>query len=133
MNIKGIKAITAIILATCLAACQKQEVVTAQPDEVTINISSPQEGTIYKKGDTVYISAHISYITQMHGYIVQITDDAGDVVFEAEGHTHGDNITVAEKWGDTLSETRELSLAITAVVDHDGNQKISNVGFESQP
>ena len=62
-----------------------------------------------------------------------LTNDDGTVIFETEGHSHSDKITVEEYWTDTLSNTTNLNLVLTAVVDHDENQKIAKVAFKSQP
>jgi len=129
-----LRTITIIILLAGILSCQKKEtVVTTEPGALQINISSPSEGTIVKKGDQVAIKADISYISQLHGYIVQITLDDGTIVFETEGHAHSDKITVEEYWNDTLSYEANLNLLLTAVVDHDENQKIAKVAFKSQP
>lgn len=134
MKIRALRTLTIIILLAGLLSCQKKATVTsATPDEVNININAPLEGATYRKGDTVYINAEISYTGQLHGYIMQITMEDGAVIFETEGHNHDDRIAVAEKWCDTLSYAANLNMVLTAVIDHDKNQKITKVGFNSQP
>lgn len=135
MRTNELTTITIIILLAGLLSCQKKATVatSAASDEISININAPLEGSTYKKGDTVYINAEISYTGQLHGYIMQITMEDGTVLFEAEGHSHSDKISVAEKWCDTLSYAAPLNMVLVAVIDHDENPKITKVGFKSQP
>ncbi len=128
-----LRTITIFILLAGLLSCQKKETTIAVPDDLQINISTPTEGAVYKKGDNVAIKADILYISQLHGYIVQITDEDGTILFETEGHSHGDKITIEEYWNDTLSYSANLNLLLTAVVDHDENQKTIKMAFKSQP
>ena len=118
----------------CLTACQKKDTTPTQPDAVTMDIASPTQGQIVKKGEVVNINASVNYIAQMHGYIVKIVDgETGEIYFETEGHVHGDYFIVTEKWTNTLSDKRSLLLQITAIVDHENNEKTQSVSFISQP
>lgn len=127
-----ILSITTIIL-TAFTACQKSNTVEAQPEEVSMSITSPESGKTYKKNDVVNIKAEISYISQMHGYTVEIQDETGKTVYQNEGHTHGDKITINETWTDTLSGNHELTLILDAIIDHENNTKQMKVNFKSQP
>ncbi len=134
MKLLKLITITTCVLTTGLTACQKKDTTVATTEEVQINVTSPKEGSIYKKGDTVNIVASISSITQMHGYIITIKNmDKGTTVYETEGHTHGDNISVAEQWVNTLDEATDLQLELTGVITHDENIKNIKIGFKSQP
>lgn len=129
----NLKKIIILVPLAILASCQKTGNTEAQPDEVTIEISSPGSGAVYKKGDIVDINAEISYTGMMHGYIIRISDDAGNTIYEDEGHSHGDFINIKEQWTDTLSSIKNLQLEITAVINHDESLKNAKVAFKSQP
>lgn len=125
--------ITSILLMGAIA-CQKKEEVTVQPEKVTVTVTSPTEGQVVRKGETLNIIANISYITQMHGYIVRIVDPiTGQLYYQAEGHTHGDAVNIDEQWTDSISTSTQLQLEITAVIDHNKNEVHKKLAFSSQP
>lgn len=127
-----IKFFTACLLF--LASCQKRDETAPQPAKVNIAIQSPELNTEYKKGDTVYINADVSYISQMHGYTVRITDkNTGKQVWEMEDHVHTDKFAIAEKWIDTMNYVTTLEIEIKAIIDHNGNEAKTNVEILSQP
>jgi hypothetical protein len=122
------------VLLLFVTSCQKKEEVTPQPAKVNIDISSPAAAQVFHKGDTVHINAKVSYISQLHGYEVRITNkNTNTLVGELEGHVHTDNFSINETWVDTLSQAAELELEIRAVIDHDSNDAISRLTFQSQP
>ncbi len=122
-----------IAIMAGLLSCQKKEEVPLQPDEVKIVVTTPQEGQIYKWGDTVFIRGNISYTGQLHGYIARITDEQGAILYEGEGHTHGSNLPVNEQWVNMVNKASQLRLELTTVIDHNENKKTVNVAFSSQP
>ena len=122
-----------IILLAGLLSCQKKEVVPVTEDNVDINIKSPESGATYRKGDTVLINAEITYTGQMHGYIARIKNDKDSVLYETEGHSHGDKIDISEQWINSLNTHENLKLEVVAVISHDNYEKTDNVSFISQP
>lgn len=125
-----------MLLAMLLSAagCQKKDDTPVNPDQLNIQISSPESKSTYRKGDTVFIRSEVSYITQMHGYHVAISDTASASTFyESEDHVHSDHFQVSKYWVDTLSYPVQLRLRITVVVDHEGNTKTQDLYFNSQP
>lgn len=121
-------------LILLMAACQKKDETPVQPEQVSVDIVSPKQGQTYKYGDVVDINATVSYITQMHGYIIKIVDESsGTVYFETEGHVHGDYFVVTEKWTDTVQHDVQLKLKLTAIIDHENNNATAEVSFKSQP
>ena len=63
-----------LTLPILITGCQKNDNTPVQPDKVNFDIESPHENQIYKKGDTVFIKAKVSYVSQLHGYFVEISD-----------------------------------------------------------
>jgi hypothetical protein len=125
--------ITIIVLAGLLS-CQKKDTTQAQPEEVSITVSKPTPQQVYKKGDTLFIQAHIAYISQLHGYIARIYNDSTKaLLFEKEGHSHSDKIDVNEYWVNTLDMKATLKVELTAIIDHDDHQKTTSVNVISQP
>lgn len=125
--------ITTFMLALCFSACQKSSTEPAATEDVSIIINSPKENDVYKKGDMINIDANITYSGQLHGYIVRISDEKGNVNFETEGHNHSDNITVNEQWENTISETTKLTMELICVINHHEKLKTIKVEFMSQP
>lgn len=123
-----------IVPAIVLLSCQKKEEQAATPTKATIIINSPATGQVISKGDSVAISADISYVSLMHGYITEIRNlKTGNLVYTNEDHTHGDKLKVAEKWMDTLNEQTDLLLRVIAVIDHNNTQAVDSIIFKSQP
>ncbi|MEZ5018394.1 MAG: hypothetical protein R2800_15140 [Flavipsychrobacter sp.] len=133
MNRSLLTTIASIFLMGTIA-CQKKEEVAVQPDKVVVNITSPKEGQVVRKGETLSIVANIRYITQMHGYIIKIVNqETGKLYYETEGHAHGDIININEQWTDSIATQTPLQLEITAVLDHEQNETHEKLGFISQP
>lgn len=133
MNKSLLTTITSIILMSTIA-CQKKEEVAVQLDKVVVNITSPKEGQVVRKGETLSIVANVRYITQMHGYIIKIVNqETGKLYYETEGHAHGDVININEQWTDSIATKIPLQLEITAVLDHEQNETHEKLGFISQP
>lgn len=125
--------ITTIISIASLTACQKDNTTVTTPEEVKIEIASPNEGDVFKKGDTVSIAASINSNTQMHGYIVRISYAAtGEEIYDTEGHTHEGSLSVHEQWVNTMDTTVDLQIEVIGVIDHDENQKTKTVGIKCQ-
>lgn len=122
-----------MVLLAGFLSCQKKAEMPTTTDEVVMVITSPQAGKIYKQGDTVNINGSISYKSQLHGYIARIYDQDRAVVYETEGHTHSDNLSIHEAWVNTLNYSTNLSLEVITVIDHNENKKTVKVDFKSQP
>lgn len=122
-----------VILLAGLLSCQKKEVVPEAEANVNINIKSPSSGAIFHKGDTVLIDAEITYSGQMHGYITRIKNEKDSILYETEGHNHGDKIDIKEQWVNTQGTNEKLELEVVAVISHDNDKKSDNVSFISQP
>lgn len=116
------------------AACQKKEEAIPEPAKVNIEITSPRVSHVYKAGDSVHVKASVSYTSQMHGYIVRITDNqSGSDLAEFEGHVHGDKFTVEEVWIDTVTRNIVMKVEVAAIIDHDGNEAKADVTIQNQP
>lgn len=127
-------AIIAFSAIGVLSACQKKDDTPAQPAKVVISVSSPTTGQIYRKGDSIYINASVSYISELHGYELQLKNkNTGTILYAVDEHVHSDAFTINKAWSDTLSTAADLQLEITAEIDHDGNGSQTEIEFKSQP
>ncbi len=130
------KQLISFILITILAtmsSCQKKDTTVAQPDKVVITVASPANGSIYRKGDQVVINAAVSYVSQLHGYSLKITDSTGRELYYYDEHVHSDKVDISKTWTDTLSSNTGLQLEIIAEIDHNGNENKTQISFQSQP
>lgn len=125
---------TILFSTATLVSCQKSDDTPTQPDKVTINITSLQDGQQFKKGDTVNIRGSVSYISQLHGYELTLkSKSTGKELFYYYEHAHGDNVTINQSWTDTLTQADTIQLILTAEIDHDGNQSTKELSLKSQP
>lgn len=117
-----------IILFTI--SCQKKDSTSPDPAKVSIGISSPTKGQVFRIGDTVKMTATVSYLSELHGYEIKITDSAtGNVLFDADEHVHDDHFDIAQTfvYADTVAATMKLEL--TVEIDHNGDQKDTSLYF----
>ncbi len=128
------KNLAAIAVLLIMGACQKKDETPAQPSKVVTSITSPYQGQVVHKGDTVNIMAYISYVSMLHGYTLQIINkNNSQVVYSDEEHTHSDTFNISKQWIDTLTEPVPLELRITTELTHDGDTSLKQIVFSSQP
>lgn len=91
-----------------------------EPSKVNITFESPLENQTCKYNDTIHIKGHVKYISQRHGYQLNLTDNiTGEILFNVEEHTHGDYFDFEKVWIDTLLEPTDVKLQVLVVMDHD--------------
>jgi len=128
------KSIIPIFLIILCCACQKKSSAPPDPGKVTITITSPTQGSIYRAMDTIAIVADVAYTDEMHGYEVKVTDSAtGDILYDKAEHTHTDHFAIAEKWQPGIAKELTLKLTITAAVDHSGVDARKVLTFKLKP
>lgn len=131
---QALSAIHIIVFVLIVSGCQKKDQTPPQPSKVSFNVISPKEGQVFKQGDTVAINIQVSYISQLHGYTLKITNAAQtQTYFEKENHVHGDHFEINEKWIDTLPGETRLSLELETVIDHEGNKSNKTLTLTSIP
>lgn len=106
------------------ASCQKAtNDVPANPSKLAIKLYSPTDGSRLRQGDTLYLKADVSYVTELHGYEIEMTDSAtGATVWSADAHQHDDHFSIDQRWIDTLNRPATLRLNLSVEIDHDGNR-----------
>jgi len=121
-----------IFTAIIFTACQKKDDTQPDPQKVTINLLSPASEQIVHYGDTLQLSADISYPSELHGYEIELSDSAsGNVYFSDDQHVHSDHFSIRETWPDTLRQNTRLMLKITVEIDHNGNEAVKTVYMNS--
>ncbi|MDI9320918.1 MAG: hypothetical protein QM530_10685 [Phycisphaerales bacterium] len=125
-----------IIIALCciilLGACQKKDSHGFDSSKLNIKISKPAEAQVFKKGDTVFISATADYISELHGYAIKISDTLSKTTyFDIEAHVHGSSFVVDTFWVNTLGSNANLQLTLDVEADHDGNGSSKIIHFKS--
>lgn len=123
-----------VSLVTVISACQKKDNTTPDPSKVAFSITSPISGNVYHTGNSVAISTSVSYVTELHGYAVKITDSAtGDVYYEDDHDLHNDHFTYEGTWDDTISRSATLQLQIMAFIDDNGTAATKTISFKTLP
>lgn len=123
-----------ILLAIGASSCQKKDNTPATADQVQINIMSPTPGQIFQQGDSVHLNAKVTFVTELHGYELKITDTAtGFIVYDDDEHVHDDHFDISDVWLDTLAQPATLRLDLEAVVDHDGTVATKTIYLQTHP
>jgi hypothetical protein len=116
-----------------LYSCQKRDVDVVEKDKLSLQVSKPAEAQVFRRNDTVFIVAKASYVSQLHGYALQLTDTADKTVYlDITEHVHGSSFDIDTFWVNTAKASNALQLRLTAEMDHDGNEKTTTVHFTSQ-
>lgn len=122
-----------IALTVTSYSCQKKDIDVADKDKLSLQISKPVEAQVFRQNDTVWIVAKASYVSQLHGYALQLTDTANKTVYlDITEHVHGSSFDIDTFWVNTAKAGSTLQLQLTAEMDHDGNEKTETVHFTSQ-
>jgi len=125
---------TALLLLLGVCACQKKDDTAVNADDVVITITSPQEGQTFHAGDTVFVSADVTYPSELHGYEVKITDTAsGIIVYDETQHTHTDHFIIHDYWICAASQATNYKLELIASIDHEGHTAQKTRLFHGQP
>lgn len=133
MTIKHILSLAAFSILV-FASCRKKEDPAPDASQLTVNISSPQPSSVYYLGDTVNISATVTFPASLHGYAVELIDSAsGTKLMEMEEHAHGNQFTISQKWVNNVTTATTVQARITVQIDHDGNESQKTVSFRALP
>jgi hypothetical protein len=100
----------------------------------TFILSSPVEGTLYQRGDSILIQGLAISTDEIHGYDISIKDAADTSVtyFANHIHDHNDTISINQKWKNTLAASANLQVEVTLTLDHHGHTSSKKVGVKTQ-
>lgn len=117
-----------------LVSCQKDTVTPADPSKVTINVSSPDVSHIFHNGETMHIVADVTYITNLAGYDLYLTNrNTGDTLYHVGKDENKDQFTITQDWVDTCTVTTHLQLTIFARINTYGAAATKLFYLEAQP
>jgi hypothetical protein len=130
---KSFQVITVLLLFILLCACNKKKN-TATPTDVTINVESPIYGATYHNGDSVQITAAVSYNGILHGYEVLVTDSStGAVIHNVANHIHTSSFNIHTAFAVNAATPLVLKLVINTQIDHSGENVNKIVYFSCNP
>ncbi len=119
-------------LGMVYGACHEHDAVSE--DEVTIEITSPQEGQPFRAGEEVPIRAKITSSGLLHGWAIEIRRSSdGKVLFAEDAHDHKKSFTLEKRWKNTLTERTDLTLEVSAQIDHGGKKTSKTLNFNISP
>ncbi|PZF72885.1 hypothetical protein [Taibaiella soli] len=123
-----------ILLAIGATSCQKKDNTPATADQVQMTIMSPNPGQIFQQGDSVHINAKVTFVTELHGYELKITDTStGFIVYDDAEHVHDDHFDISDTWFNSVAQATSLRLDLIAVVDHDGTVATKTIYLQTHP
>ncbi|MGM0478301.1 MAG: hypothetical protein ACQERC_03685 [Bacteroidota bacterium] len=101
----------------------------SQNKTMTVTINSPSEDQMFQLNEDIDISASISANFEMHGYEVKMfnVSNSDSLMFESFVHEHADNITASESWTNTVSAHSDVRIEVSALADHEGNERETEV------
>jgi hypothetical protein len=124
--------ITALFSLLLFSSCKKHDHDHdhSSSGEVTaeINILSPTQGNVYKKGDNIALEADVLGSGELHGYAVYIkTTDTDSVVFNHIAHSHGKSFQIRQNYVNNLSRTVDLKVTYEVAITHSGKTTVKEV------
>ena len=114
------------VLFSVIISCEKDDPeVTPDVQEdkhMDIIIDSPSNGTVFPQNETLIIQGQINSNFDAHGYIVRFWNISNNdsLLFETDGHEHGENILFNASWTNNLNDTSEVRIEVMASSDHQG-------------
>jgi hypothetical protein len=92
---------------------------------MTVTINNPSEGQMFALNDDVNIGASITANFEIHGYEVKLFNESNNdsLMFENFVHQHSENVNVSEIWTNTVSSHSDVRIEVSALADHEGNER----------
>lgn len=129
--------IALISVSLTFTSCKDDDVVVDPPADpvVSFDFSSPASGTMFGKGDTIFIKGTISYETTMHGYELSIFNVSQNdtMVFNKHEHMDAKTFNIDEYWINNVDHHSDMKLRIDAVKDHMGTTETKEISFHCHP
>ena len=119
-----------VIISISFSSCKEDEVPSVEPS-VEFLIANPMVGTMYEKGDTVFITGMLHWEKELHGYEITLTNTTQDsVVFTAHGHDDTKMLNITQMWINNNSSNSDMTLTIDALTDHEGAKQSKDIKFK---
>jgi len=128
-----------VILA--LTNCKKDNHDDNDPDttetkQMNVVINNPTADQMFELNDVVTISGSITANFDMHGYEIKLFNESNSdsLMFESFTHGHGESLDFNESWTNTVSDSSDVRVEVSALGDHEGNLKeIETVQIHCHP
>lgn len=121
-----------VILA--LANCKKDDHDdhdhdTTETKQMNVVINNPTADQMFELNDVVTISGSITANFDMHGYEVKLFNESNSdsLMFESFKHGHGESLDFNESWTNTVFDSSDVRVEVSALGDHEGNLKETEI------
>ena len=122
------------VFAMALCSCQKKDTTVSDPAKAVINIASPLANHNYHSGDSVHVSATVTYPGELHGYEVKVTDTvSGYIIYDNAQHLHDDHFDINLAYLASGNSAQILKLELITDIDHNGTEARSTLYFNYTP
>ncbi|GEM_PF-1569572 len=114
------------VVAISTTGCKKEDPAKDEdPDEkkhMQITVQNPLQGSTYSYNESITVEGEIQSNFDAHGYIVRFwnASNLDSLLYETDGHEHGDMISISESWTNNLNDTSEVRIEVIASSDHQG-------------
>lgn len=92
---------------------------------MNVVINTPTEDQMFGLNDVVTISGTVSGNFDLHGYEVKLFNESNSdsLMFESFTHGHSESINFSETWTNTVSDHSDVRVEVSALADHEGNDR----------
>lgn len=105
--------------ATVLTACEKEH----EHNSAVIEIEEPMAGHEFEHGDTVFIHAHATGETDLHGYELTLTNLSNqEVLFTATGEDHDVTLHMESFWVNHIAAAADVELEVKVFLSHEEDE-----------
>ena len=113
---------TCFISITCLLSCTRDNEDMFLPT-AEITIYAPLVNAVINTGDTIYIDGLATSENGLHGYELAIRKPGKANLYFQHFHEHTDNLSLKDKWKNTVYQAGSLELMISVILDHNDRRK----------
>lgn len=102
----------------------------ASVDQYHLTVQSPKADSVFGISDTIHIKAEISSEDEIHGYSLELWSNSLDsLIFRSQHHVHSNPVLIDTFWIGNQTTAEEMTLILTAIVNHEGLQVSDTVNF----
>ncbi|MCU7551532.1 hypothetical protein OCK74_20595 [Chitinophagaceae bacterium LB-8] len=119
------------VLAIVFSSCSRQNDEDPLP-QAGIQITTPVENALVRFGETLLIKGTATGNAELHGYEIAIRKLGGTNLYFQHYHGHDHTINIDESWKNTLNETADMEIVVSAILDHEQHKQNKIVRFKIQ-
>ena len=117
-------------ILVALTNCRKEEHDDHNHDDVenkvmNVAIDTPTENQMFGLNDVVTVSGTVSGNFELHGYEMKLFNESNNdsLMYESFTHGHSESIDFSETWTNTVSDHSDVRVEVSALADHEGNER----------